>query len=930
GTAAGAAADADGNYTIHVKPGNYKLLTSSIGYTSVTLSVAVKAGETVTQDFRLEQDVLKMQEVVVTGSGGLPTSKSHLGNAIGLISSAEMENIPMKSVTQLLNARTTGVQIWSSSGLLGTTSLIQLRGIGSLTGNTSPLIYVDGVRISNTNTFSVSQNTDFKSIDKKDQQAISTLNLINPDDIDRVEILKGASAATLYGSDAANGVIQIFTKSGTGISKGNPFQYQYSFGSISQDWSIYNKKFTKAAEQFVREGSGIGWQHQFNATGAGERYHFYGSVSWRDENAGFKQSNQKDFDIKGNFTYLLDDVSDLKVGASYTRDYVTRPDADNAGQANSGFFSQLMKIDTVDMQTRYTNPYSKILFYENSLYDKLHNEYTNKRYSGNINYTRKLPYGLNLGVNLGYEDLAMDQLRWIEYGFVNPATGQRSTETRGVDSYNGQVTLSGKYIYSDDFGLGASAGLEYYRTHTNLVGTVSSLFDPGFDGDIQFGSQTTYQLQELATTFATGAAFLQTQLEMFSRAFLTLGIRADKSSSFGNEASARLYPKASLSYILPIDNTIPYLALAKLRGSFGQAGNQPSPGAADLTLRRESNLVGSSGVIILRPGDAALQPSRTTEFELGFDLAFFDGNLGTEVTYYNQKVKDDLFSVRTKPSEGYGGREQTYNLGQIETTGWEISVFGTPFKSESISWYSRVNVSTVTNKVIDDGGYAFNAGPFQSLQYLRVEAGHAVGEFNYPRLDINKYGSATTGLVSVYRGGQVTPKLTGNWVNDFTVMKNLSLSVNVGWAFGFKVLNLTRANLHRNGIFDDDFTKADMDSGLAISKIAETQRTAAQIEMLTKYNMQTNTNSDVFLEDGDFVKIREISINYRVPGKYFGSLGITGLNLSLSALNVATFTGYKGFDPEVSVGGSILLARGADNRSVPSPRTFVFKAAFQF
>lgn len=927
-TILGASTDINGNYSISVAAGKYSLKANYIGYVPIKKEININAGENIVIDFTLQPDVLNMNEVVITGTGGMPVEKSRLGNAISVISTKDLQAIPTGSLTQTLNSRTTGVQIWNSSGLLGTSSLIQLRGVGSLTGNTSPLIYVDGIRISNTNTFSIASNK-IKTIDGKDQQSISTLNLINPADIERVEILKGASAATLYGSDAANGVIQIFTKTGAGLSADDKPIWNYSATMTNYDWSLYNNKFSKAAQAYVREGTSIGNVQQLSTSGKTENFNYFAGAAWTKSNNGISASNQESFDIKSNFTFKIDAESELKIGAGFTRDFTTRPDADNASQSTSGFFSHIMKLDTAGLNQSYKNPYSGTQYYEQAIYEKLHNEYMNKRTSGLLNYSRKLPLDLHFNVNLGLEEISIDHLRWIEYGFLNNVTGSRATERNTISSYNGQAIISGSFNPLADLNIATSAGAEYYRNKSYLNYNSSGLFSPGFDNTLQFGDLSTYSLNELQTTYSSGALFAQSQMAYINRMFLTLGLRCDKSSSFGSEASPRWYPKASLSYMLPVEESVPFINMLRLRGSIGQAGNQPDPGAADLTFIRQAIALNYTGIIVEKPGESNLKPSRTTELEIGFDISALNSRLGFEFTYYSQKVKDDLFGVMTKPSDGYGSRVQVFNLGEIETKGFEVALYGTPIESENFGWASRINFSTVNNKVLNDGGFAFTTGPFQSLSFLRVEAGHPIGEFYYASIDFDKYGNLITPAES-YRGKTATPKITGNWTNDFIIYKNLTVSLNFGWSLDFAILNLTRANLHRNGIFDSDFTQQDNDAGLAASKKTDNTRTPDEIAALIKYRLQTNTNSPVFLEDGDFLKLREAGVNYLLPKEYYSGWGVKGINLSLSAYNVFTITKYKGFDPEVSVGGSTLLARGADNRSIPSPRTFVFKLSLQF
>jgi len=166
--------------------------------------------------------------------------------------------------------------------------------------------------------------------------------------------------------------------------------------------------------------------------------------------------------------------------------------------------------------------------------------------------------------------------------------------------------------------------------------------------------------------------FGQAQFSMWNRLFLTLGARIDKSSSFGSEASSQFYPKASASYLLPLEEVVPLMTMARVRATYGEAGRQPPIGAAQLEYRKD-DLNGDIQAFYVRRPASGLRPAVSKEYEAGFDLAFFENRLGVEATYYHQTTYDDIFTVETKPSDGYGNRQQDYNLGSVRTRGWELS-----------------------------------------------------------------------------------------------------------------------------------------------------------------------------------------------------------------------------------------------------------------
>ena len=923
GTTRGTATDVDGKFSLSLPPGPYNLEVSILGYTRTARSVTLTAGQTVEVQFELQQDVLKMDEVVVTGTGGLPAAKARLGNSIGTISTENLQKAAVTNIQQVLDGKTTGVQILNSSGLAGTNSIVQLRGVGSITGNNSPLIMVDGVRMTQLNTWANDgNNTAGGTYDGRGGQVVGTLNLINPADIDRVEILKGASAATLYGSDAANGVIQIFTKSGAGIAAGVT-KFQYTSEYKMADWSLYKGQFSRAAMEVVTSNPGVANSNQLSISGAGAAYRFYAAGSFSDAQTGVMYNRNMNRDFKASFTYYVNDASQLKVGAGYVRDDVQRPDADNSTW--SPWYHALYKHDSIAANQEWRNPIDGRTYRDVNIFDKYKINYANKRFSGNAEYSLKLPYKHSLEVRAGYENLVSQELVQRNAGFLLSPAGLRLFDDRTVSAFNSQIILTGNYDLTDQIIADVSYGVDYYKNENDFLSNSSTTFTAGADQKQEDGDPTTFAPFEAHTSFSSGSMFLQSQVDFYKSFFLTLGGRIDKSSAFGSDASPQFYPKASASYLLPVQNLNPYVSMAKVRGSFGKAGRQPDVGAALTALRKESLNANYQGFVFLRPGNPELKPAVTTEYEVGGDLAFLDSRLGMEITYYNQHTRDDLFAVETKPSDGYGNRIQMLNVGEIESKGFEVSVFGTPVMIDQFRWDARLNVTTVDNKVLEDGGFPFSKTPFGALYILRVEKGHAIPEFYYGKQIFDQYGNMTVGPAE-FRG-LVIPPVTGNFTSSLTLFRDITVSLNFVGATGYKIFDLTKEARRLAGFYDSKFTPEVRSAFLAANAKANAQRTPAEIEAIKTYWTLANRYSDEFLEDGTYVKLREASVSYSLPQSWVSSVGLRGIDLTFSAYNVFTLTKYEGFDPEVSVGGASVLFRGADSQSIPNPRFFSLKTS---
>jgi hypothetical protein len=366
--------------------------------------------------------------------------------------------------------------------------------------------------------------------------------------------------------------------------------------------------------------------------------------------------------------------------------------------------------------------------------------------------------------------------------------------------------------------------------------------------------------------------------------------------------------------------------MARFRATYGEAGRQPPIGAAQLEYRKDDLNGDIQAFYVRRPGNPDLRPAVSKEVEAGFDLAFFENRLGVEATYYHQTTYDDIFTVETKPSDGYGNRQQDYNLGSVRTRGWELSVFGVPVQSGSFRWYSRLNVTTTDNTVLDDGGFAYNSTPFGNLYILRIEKGHAVPELYIQTQVFDQYGNMSVGPPT-YRG-KVIPTMTGNFLTDVSLTDNLTLTVNVIGATGHKIFNLSKESRRRAGIFDDEFTQAHWDAYVAANAVSGPQRTPEQVQAIITFFKLSNRFSDEMVEDGSYLKLREVSLRYSLPREWTGAIGFKDIAVSLAARNVLTLTKYEGLDPEVSVGGSSVIHRGADSQSIPNPRSISFGAHF--
>ncbi|NIV93141.1 TonB-dependent receptor [candidate division KSB1 bacterium] len=891
GTNLGGATGIDGTYLVkNVPPGSYTLVASFIGYKDAEAGVVVRSGEQATVDFQLKVSALQMDEVVVTGTGS-EIKKKELTTPITTISTKEIEAAPVENVFQLLNGRVAGAKVNVNTGLPGTGARLRTRGVTSANVSQTPVIYVDGVRVDTDDNFRLGN-----LVTATGGPASSALSDIFVDEIERVEVTKGGAASTLFGSEAASGVIQIFTKKGRAGPVRWRFKSEQGFDAPDEQFIITD--FLR--DHVLRTGY---FQSYIVGVEGGSEFMTY--------NVNFRLKDEENpMPTVGNTTYtgrvglraFLSEKTQVDVSLSATRDQFGRVVSDNGGPASIVTSvesnSRPVKFDEETLQD--PEAFEAALAYRDAVFSADFDEFVNRYTFGTtVNY-RPLSI-FNNRLTLGVDFRKNENRQFVPFGSDPVVWGTnadgaifRSDRENLILTLNyaGSISYPSEGAVTSTFTFGAQGFREEDRE------SAVSATSLGLPGNEDFDNAANITAFESNRQLFNGGIFFNEQLGLWDRLFLNLGVRFDGNSAFGDEVGLQTYPKAGIAYTISEqgfwkNSFLPsFWDDLKFRASFGRTGKFPDPFVKDRTFAQGSFLQQVS-VNFNNAGDPDLGPETTETFDFGFDAAFLDNRLGLEFTYFSETTEDALFTVPNQPNSGFPA--QLRNVGEIENKGIELALNATLISSRKVHWTFGLTYTTLDNEVTSIGGaQPFSIGGFAFLPQ-RVEEGHPVGVFrtNVPQED---------GTFETILEKSPLPTKSGSIFTTLQLFRKFSLSLLGDWQTGGYILN----------------------TGGVLRFFAGEEPHAS----LVPEGFSFTTASDVFMEDSDFFKLREISARYEL-----GNLGfrrIQNLVLTASVRNVFTIdnTRFSDLDPELNgvraVGGTGIDVGGINFFTLSPPRQFRF------
>jgi TonB-dependent SusC/RagA subfamily outer membrane receptor len=698
GTQHGSLTDQEGQFLIlNVPPGEHTVHTVVLGYASQDVSITVEAGGTAIANFALSVSAIALDEMVVTGQGR-ETARREIGNTVATVTTAGLEAAPVTSMSELLQGRSAGMTIMSGGGKVGQGSRIVLRGAGSIAMGVEPIIYVDGVRIDNTDDPMVwTGGTSWSGIDD-----------INPADIERVEVVKGAAAATLYGSEASSGVIQIFTKRGREGER-STWTYSGEYGVLNspKEWwdvSLYAPWFY---DSYVDNGSAM--EHQLSTQGGLEGFSYFASGTYRNQTGQLPNNGEDYYSFRGNMQLFPREDVVLQLNTGYVQRAIDMPqDANNiygyginaiAGGEDGLFMppGQIEKIEVRLKSDRFT--------------------------SGLKAEWRPLGDLMVRGV-LGADILHFDNVEFQPYAANNfNPQGRKDNTRRNKTTLNMELAGAWARQLTDHIKMDITFGFQAYRTDEGRSEAYGRDFPaPGLSTVGSAANTTGWEWRQEQTS---AGFYLQDQIGFRDFLFLTLGGRADGHSAFGEDHPYEFYPKAAVSYVISEHGFFPeFVEQLRLRGAYGTAGQQPGAFDAVRTWQPMSALEGVAAVTPQNIGNPDLAPEKSYEYEVGLDADLFDGRLGIETTYYNQRTEGALIAVRYPPSEGFLNT-QLENVGEITNHGLELGITGTILGMENLRWTASANLHLTENEIV-------SLGETEEIAYLWTQfhrVGYPLGAF---------------------------------------------------------------------------------------------------------------------------------------------------------------------------------------------------------
>lgn len=937
GTSFGTISDFDGNYsfTATLESGSFTLGVSSLGFTTQNLNIDLGSSLTVVTDVVLVEDLLSLDEVVVTGNS-VGVNKRTLGNAISSVKSEDLVNNGAIAVDQAISGKITGALVQQNSGDPAGGISIRLRGPSTVLGNSDPLYIVDGIIISNS-----SNSNDLVDLGGTSQNRLVDLN---PNDIERIEIIKGAAAAAIYGSRASNGVVQIFTKKGrTGDPKFsfstnvrvNELRKEIDYNTVPLAWAdpfdrtdfetVPVERFNYQDEFFE---SGFGVENFLSVNGGNEKTSYYISGSFLDNEGIIKNTDFQRVGFKTNITQKAWDWLEINAGLNYTRSVSN--DVPNGGinaayGAITGFvFSDNSINPNPDESGVYpvtsllvprTNPLEAV--------DRFDFGQKVNRFITSIGLNAKITDKLSANYLLGLDFFNQSATAFIPINNTSP-NGDGFARRADINNfqYNSDLNLTYQTPVTENIESTTTLGGSWQYEEFDRVGIeadgLAPVVEVASDGGILAQGETRSQI-------SYWGSFLQQSFSFKDRLYLNGAIRLDGASTFGEDERNQLYAKASISYIISEEdfweNTFgDVFNTFKLRGSWGQAGNLTALSAfqrftvfSPFSINGAPSLVPAGDNILERDpeqGDPNIAPERQEEIEFGFDAGLLNNRIGIEFTYYKQDVTDLLLPRELSPSTGFGSRIE--NVGDLENEGIEILLRGAPIKTEDFTWDVTATFSqneNVVTRVAGGGQFALDGsfstsfviegeplGVFFRQFYARDADGSiSLDEDGFPFAGTTEDGASSKVI------GDPNPDWFGSLINEFAY-KNFKLRIQLDAVQGFDVFNWNRRLLD-NVIFGGGFNVGQELLGNRPKGFG-----GAQAGIFEE-----------FVEDGSFVKLRELALSYdfRPPIK-----GIENVQLSLVGRNLISWDDYSGWDPEINTAGQSNGVRGFDFAGVPIPRTY--------
>ncbi len=938
GTTTGTITNVDGKYSISVPSAEAVLLFTFVGMDEKSIVV----GNQSTINMGLVENVTSLSEVVITGYG--QQLKTDLTGNIAKVSGKDIENLPVTNVEQALQGRAAGVVVGSANGKLGQSIRMRIRGSSSVTADNQPLFVIDGIPVT-------TQNSGFE-----DEAPTNPLSDLNFNDVESIDILKDASAAAIYGSRAANGVVIITTKKGKSGKTQFNLNYQGGFSNPTnkRDWLNAEQYVNYALESAANsdrldgvsvddpdswtvyvtdelEGLSLGtdwrsgavdtdWEELFynknapqhrvdmNASGGTDKTRFYVSGSLLDQEGITIGNAIQRISGRVNLDHQTSDKFGFGVNMSLARTSNDRVSDDNAFSTPGQMVAQV-PISPVRTEDGELN--RNTLYYNGLLdLDGVSREDITFRNLSNFYANYQVAPSLNIRGEFGIDLLNQNQDRFYA-SYTDGGNGSRGFgQSRWVRVFNYTSKLFGQYnkqigtLHNID----VTGGVEFQESRTDVSRTEGQEF-PVDDLKKLISSAKITLGESTLDQFAFLSYFARVNYKFDNKYLLTVSTRADGSSRFGANNRFGFFPAASLGWILTEedflqDNSV--LSFLKLRGSYGITGNAQIGNFQQLGLYGAAGYAGVSGLQPTQIPNEDLSWEKTSQTDIGIDFGLFNDRITGEVDYYVKNTTDLLLDVPVPGTSGY--RIQTRNIGSLENKGVEF-VLNANILTGPLTWTTNFNIAFNDNKItdlgnqdiIDDGASRYMnvakvgqpLSVFYGAEYAGVDPQN--GDALYYINDPENNNRETTNDFNEANFivlGNPNPDYTGGFNNTFS-WKGLDLNVFFQFVQGNQVHNAGARFQFAGDWFDNQ----------QIDQIRSWQNPGDITDVPEARFGSTNGGagrSSRYLYDASYVRLKNITLGYNLPADLLDRTFLRTARVYVTGVNLLTFTDYPGWDPEVS------------------------------
>lgn len=966
--------DQQGVFRRRVTPGSYTVEVSYVSYKTVRRQVDVLEGGEVTLDFVLEADESGLNEIVVVGYG--VNKRKNLTTAVSSVMPDNIEQRNVSSANQILQGQVAGVNLTVNNGTPGSRSRVSIRGVSSINGDNEPLYVTDGILLSKS-TASYNYSGEYQQ---------DPLSMINPNDIASIEVLKDAAATAIYGSRGTNGVVIITTKQGQHGATRISVNQQSGIGVMPKKLDLLSTQeyltmqreavstfnadmgYVPGTTGYVNIDNVLGvvpsdaydvnWQGliirdqakssqtDLSFSGGNEQVNYFTSAGYHFQEGLINKSELNRYSFRSNIDYKAKPY--LNFGMRLNGNYTQSESIPNGNQGTA-LFQRSLEQRPYDRPFLADGSYAvggKDILRHNALIILDKDDTFDRNFQGLVNlyanikflnwFTYHSSYNAEARIGNGHRVQRIGHPYNGSKGYINDVRNYRYSGT--FDN-----TLTYAQNFANDLDVEMMVGHSFYRDKYQYNQATGTEFP---SDDFKHITSATIKVgDEDASYYSLESYIGRLNLAYKNRYFLMASARYDGSSKFRKDNRYATFPAVSLGWVFSEEEFLGkpnWLEFAKLRLSWGKTGNQDGiSNYAYLPLATGGyNYDALTGLSITSMGNESLVWETSTQSNVGLDFTVWDGSLSFTYDYFHKKSDNLLYDVPVLTTSGFSTR--TSNIGEMENKGHEFTVSTRNINKEDWQWKTDLNISFIRNRVTNLLGEApivfggWNAiivgqplgtmynykqlGIYQTIDEIPKalqQQGVRPGDIKFEDVDDNGIINAQDQTII----GSSQPKFTGGMTNTVTY-KDFDFTLFTTYSYGNDIAAEWRVGLDHLGARDYN--------GLANSYYERWTGpgTSNTVPRVTKSSFNLR-NSSYYVEDGSYLRIKSLTLGYNIPSGALSKIGMAGLRVYATGVNLWTLTNYSGYDPEASAGND---ARdfGRDNLVTPQPRSYMLGVNINF